>query len=81
MREPDNPKYKRFKTTNTHVKRDLVDPKGALEYAIEVRVSHVLRTNSVTDACALFLTDGVSSAGDPETILIISHALTANAFT
>jgi len=35
-REPDNPKFKRFKTTNAYIKRDLVDPKGALEYAVEM---------------------------------------------
>ncbi|CAA7259800.1 unnamed protein product [Cyclocybe aegerita] len=36
LREPDNPKYQQFKPTNTVIKRDLVDPKGALEYAIEL---------------------------------------------
>ncbi|KAA1466399.1 hypothetical protein DENSPDRAFT_766935 [Dentipellis sp. KUC8613] len=34
IREPDNPKFKQFKPTNSRIKRDLVDPKGALEYAI-----------------------------------------------
>ena len=37
IREPDNEKYQQFKPTNTAIKRDLVDRKGALEYAIEVR--------------------------------------------
>jgi len=36
LREPDNPKYQQFKPTNTVIKRDLVDPKGALEFAIEL---------------------------------------------
>jgi len=34
LREPDNPKFRQFKPTNTVIKRDLVDPKGALEYAV-----------------------------------------------
>lgn len=37
LREPDNPKFRQFKPTNTIIKRDLVDPKGALEYAVAVR--------------------------------------------
>lgn len=36
IREPDNEKYQQFKPTNTMIKRELVDRKGALEYAIEV---------------------------------------------
>ncbi|KAL0949526.1 hypothetical protein HGRIS_009577 [Hohenbuehelia grisea] len=34
LREPDNPKYQQFKPTNAVIKQKLVDPKGALEYAI-----------------------------------------------
>jgi hypothetical protein len=34
LHEPDNPKFRQFKSTNTIIKRDLVDPKGALEYAV-----------------------------------------------
>jgi len=34
LREPDNAKFHQFKTTNTIIKRDIVDPKGALEYAV-----------------------------------------------
>ncbi|KAN0126662.1 hypothetical protein V8E52_000302 [Russula decolorans] len=34
LRDPDNPKFGQFKPTNTIIKRDLVDPKGALEYAV-----------------------------------------------
>ncbi|KAF8165309.1 hypothetical protein B0H34DRAFT_688679 [Crassisporium funariophilum] len=36
IREPENPKFQQFKPTNTVIKRDLVNPKGALEYAIEL---------------------------------------------
>ncbi|KAI9513201.1 hypothetical protein F5148DRAFT_280415 [Russula earlei] len=32
--EPDNPKFRRFKPTNSIIKRDLINPKGALEYAV-----------------------------------------------
>ncbi|KAH9977587.1 hypothetical protein BGW80DRAFT_1129112, partial [Lactifluus volemus] len=34
LRDPDNPKFRQFKPTNTIIKRDLVDPKGTLEYAV-----------------------------------------------
>ncbi|TFK56050.1 hypothetical protein OE88DRAFT_1652629 [Heliocybe sulcata] len=34
LREPDNPKFQRFKPTNTTIKQRLIEPKGALEYAI-----------------------------------------------
>ncbi|THH15498.1 hypothetical protein EW146_g4986 [Bondarzewia mesenterica] len=34
LREPDNPKFRQFKPTNALIKRDLVDPKGTLEYAV-----------------------------------------------
>ncbi|KAF8812478.1 hypothetical protein BYT27DRAFT_7087790 [Phlegmacium glaucopus] len=36
LREPNNPKFQQFKPTNPIIKRDLVDPKGALEFAIEL---------------------------------------------
>ncbi|KAG2013614.1 hypothetical protein CC2G_010503 [Coprinopsis cinerea AmutBmut pab1-1] len=36
IREPDNPKFQRFKPTNTVIKRELVDRKGTLEYAVEL---------------------------------------------
>lgn len=36
LREPDNPKYQQFKSTNDLIKRRLMDTKGALEYAIEL---------------------------------------------
>jgi len=36
LREPNNPKFRQFKPTNSIIKRDLVDPKGALEFAIEL---------------------------------------------
>jgi hypothetical protein len=34
LREPENPKFQQFKSTNDTIKRRLIDPKGALEYAI-----------------------------------------------
>ncbi|TFK23280.1 hypothetical protein FA15DRAFT_670676 [Coprinopsis marcescibilis] len=36
IREPDNTKFQRFKPTNSVIKRELVDRKGTLEYAIEL---------------------------------------------
>ncbi|KAL1680049.1 hypothetical protein EV122DRAFT_262995 [Schizophyllum commune] len=36
IKEPENPKYQQFKPTNNTIKRNLVDVKGALEYAVEV---------------------------------------------
>ncbi|KZP33032.1 hypothetical protein FIBSPDRAFT_774381 [Athelia psychrophila] len=34
LRDPENPKYLRFKATNDTIKKRLIEPKGALEYAI-----------------------------------------------
>lgn len=34
MSEPDNIKYQQFKPTNTIIKKNLVDVKGAMEYAV-----------------------------------------------
>ncbi|KDQ64535.1 hypothetical protein JAAARDRAFT_64380 [Jaapia argillacea MUCL 33604] len=34
LREPDNPKFQKFKPTNHVIKQRLIDPKGALEYAV-----------------------------------------------
>ncbi|KAK0206595.1 hypothetical protein DFS33DRAFT_601464 [Desarmillaria ectypa] len=36
LREPENPKFQQFKPTNSIIRRNLMDPKGALEYAIEL---------------------------------------------
>ncbi|KIY49215.1 hypothetical protein FISHEDRAFT_30986, partial [Fistulina hepatica ATCC 64428] len=36
LREPENPKYQQFKTTNSIVKRDLVEVKGAIEFAVQM---------------------------------------------
>ncbi|KAG5722273.1 hypothetical protein E4T56_gene10012 [Termitomyces sp. T112] len=36
LHEPDNPKFLQFKPTNTVIKKNLVDPKGTLEYVIEL---------------------------------------------
>ena len=38
LREPDNPKYQMFKRENDTIKRRLIEPKGALEYALAVSV-------------------------------------------
>jgi hypothetical protein len=38
VKEPDNPKYQRFKPTNNLIKCRLINPKGALEYAIAVSI-------------------------------------------
>ncbi|CCA66584.1 hypothetical protein PIIN_00267 [Serendipita indica DSM 11827] len=34
LREPDNEKYQRFKPTNSLIKKNLVEVKGAIEYAV-----------------------------------------------
>jgi len=34
LREPDNPKFQQFKPTNNTIKARLIEPKGALEFAI-----------------------------------------------
>ncbi|KXN89617.1 hypothetical protein AN958_05484 [Leucoagaricus sp. SymC.cos] len=36
LREPENPKFKQFKSTNSVIQRELMNPKGAIEYAIEM---------------------------------------------
>ncbi|KAF9453065.1 hypothetical protein P691DRAFT_802444 [Macrolepiota fuliginosa MF-IS2] len=36
LREPENPKFKQFKSTNSVIQRELMGPKGAIEYAIEM---------------------------------------------
>ena len=36
LREPDNPKFQTFKRENNLIKRRLIEPKGALEYALAV---------------------------------------------
>ncbi|KAF6762254.1 hypothetical protein DFP72DRAFT_878379 [Ephemerocybe angulata] len=36
LNDPENPKYQAFKPTNSVIKRELVDRKGVLEYAIEL---------------------------------------------
>ncbi|KAJ3576196.1 hypothetical protein NP233_g581 [Leucocoprinus birnbaumii] len=36
IRDPENPKFKQFKSTNTVIQRELMNPKGAIEYAIEM---------------------------------------------
>ncbi|KAJ7682770.1 hypothetical protein DFH06DRAFT_1464410 [Mycena polygramma] len=36
LREPENPKFQQFKPTNSLIKRNLIDPKGTVEYAREL---------------------------------------------
>jgi hypothetical protein len=36
IREPENPKFRQFKSTNDTIRRCLIETKGALEYAIEM---------------------------------------------
>lgn len=36
IKEPENPKFQQFKRTNQLIQRDLINPKGALEYAVEM---------------------------------------------
>jgi len=36
LKEPENEKYKQFKTHNPVIKKNLIEAKGALEYAIEL---------------------------------------------
>jgi PUB domain len=43
LREPDNPKFQRFKPTNSLIKKHLIETKGALEYAIEVSNRYVFQ--------------------------------------
>jgi hypothetical protein len=42
VREPENPKFRQFKPTNDMIKRRLVETKGALEYAIAVRLTEII---------------------------------------
>lgn len=71
LREPDNPKFRQFKPTNTIIKRDLVNPKGALEYAVAVRrtpffccaVTPFSSRDTSFPHPFLFLADGFPSRG------------------
>ncbi|EKM80075.1 hypothetical protein AGABI1DRAFT_113299 [Agaricus bisporus var. burnettii JB137-S8] len=36
LREPENPKFQQIKPTNPVIQRELMNPKGAIEYAIEM---------------------------------------------
>lgn len=55
LREPDNPKFQQFKPTNSIIKRDLVDPKGTLEYAIELGFRPEVLPHTFTRAYLLIL--------------------------
>lgn len=43
---PDEEKYHKFKPTNTAIRRKIVDPKGTLEYAVEVGTTSTLLSHS-----------------------------------
>ncbi|CAE6523176.1 unnamed protein product [Rhizoctonia solani] len=36
LSDPENPKFREFKSTNNTIKRSLIEPKGAIEFAIEM---------------------------------------------
>ncbi|QRV72774.1 PUB domain-containing protein [Ceratobasidium sp. AG-Ba] len=36
LSDPENPKFREFKSTNATIQRSLINPKGAIEYAIEM---------------------------------------------
>ncbi|KAG9108700.1 hypothetical protein FRC07_008414, partial [Ceratobasidium sp. 392] len=36
LSDPNNPKFQEFKSTNATIQRALINPKGAIEYAIEM---------------------------------------------
>ncbi|CAE7124474.1 unnamed protein product [Rhizoctonia solani] len=36
LSDPENPKFREFKSTNNTIKRSLIEPKGAIEFAIEL---------------------------------------------
>jgi len=36
IREPDNPKFQRFKTTNAQIQKHIISPKGTVEYLREL---------------------------------------------
>lgn len=52
---PEEEKYHRFKPTNNAIRRKIVDPKGSLEYAVEVRAASScfphLEAHSTSFAC------------------------------
>jgi len=51
LSDTENEKFRRFKSTNTLIKKNLMEVKGALEYVIEVRhcnsISTALRSYSL----------------------------------
>ncbi len=43
---PEDPKYQKFKPTNTTIKRLLVEPRGTLEYAVAVSGPRLASVNA-----------------------------------
>ena len=60
---PDDEKYHRFKPTNTLIRRKIVDPKGTLEYAVEVRATSTLLFHSRTHPMSLVCPVRISARG------------------
>jgi len=60
---PEEEKYHRFKPTNTTIRRKIVDPKGTLEYAVEVRKTHPRLPHSKLHITSLAYLAGVPARG------------------
>ncbi|PBK82243.1 hypothetical protein ARMGADRAFT_740969 [Armillaria gallica] len=58
IENPDNEKYQRIKINNPTIKKDIMEPKGALEFAIKVCVSSIACEQPGVD----WFVDGISTA-------------------
>jgi len=66
LREPENPKYQTFKRENDLIKRRLIEPKGALEYALAVSVYFgASRRESAAPVCLVVNDDARPSLWGP----------------
>jgi len=68
---PDEEKYHRFKPTNTTIRKKIVDPKGTLEYAVEVRIVHSNLSRPKAHAAPFVYPARIQTRGD----LVSSPAL------
>lgn len=59
IENPDNEKYQRIKINNPTIKKDIMEPKGALEFAIKVCVSSIACEQHGVN----WFVDGISTAG------------------
>lgn len=66
MKHPTDPKYRRFKPTNKKIKTVLVDPKGTLEYAVEVQVPSIMSKTRLM--IFLIYLDGFPARGNMDLI-------------